>query len=77
MIDLLRYWADEPPAHVILALRYLGPSARAKRAVTEEQAEQDMNALGGFMGQQARELPASLKQLVATAEELKRSRKGL
>lgn len=26
IIGLLKYWREEPPAHVILALRYLGPS---------------------------------------------------
>ena len=30
VIDLLEYWAEEPPAHRLLAMRYLGPSKRAQ-----------------------------------------------
>ena len=76
--ELLGYWRDEPPAHVLLALRYLGPSKNARRAaVDEDQARDDMAALGGMMGKQAQPLPPHLKDLVRSAELMKKQHKGI
>ncbi len=48
--DLLDYWKEEPPAHVTLALRYLGPSKRG-HVIDEAKAQSDLRALGSMLGQ--------------------------
>jgi hypothetical protein len=52
---LLRYWQEEPPTHVMLALRYLGERKKPGRdsgnpAVTEKQAEAQMHETAAMMG---------------------------
>jgi hypothetical protein len=52
---LLKYWQEEPPAHVMLALRYLGARKKPGRdsgnpAVTEKQAQAQMHETAAMMG---------------------------
>lgn len=58
-------------------MRYLGPSKGRKTGPTEEEAQTDMQALGGFLGQAPRPMPAHLKQLVREAEETKKKHRGM
>ena len=77
---LVDYWADEPPAHVILGWRYLGdksgPGAK-KAGPTQAEALKDMGQLAQMLGQPARPLPPHLKQLIDQAEALKKAHKGV
>lgn len=79
--ELLVYWRHEPPPHVLLAMRYLGPAKgpgkRGKAGPTEAEARGDMQQLSALMGQQARPLPPHLKQAIRDAEELKKQHRGL
>ncbi len=78
MAELLAYWADEPPAHVILALRYLGPSKRGgKMQIDEERARKDFGDMARVMGKQPARLPEHLKALVRSAEQIKQQKKGI
>ena len=76
ILDLLRYWAEEPPTHVLLALRYLGERKKPK-AKSEEQMREQMRGLGPMMGS-ARPMPAHLREMAEWAAEqeakLKKSR---
>ncbi len=74
--DLLNYWIEEPPTHVILALRYLGPRKRSKQA-SEEDTRNQLAEVGMMMGRQAQALPAHLKEMIRGAEQLKQQHKGL
>ena len=75
---LLDYWREEPPTHVILAMRYLGPSkGKKKPQVTEEDARRDMGEMARMLGQTARPLPADLKQMIRQAEQIKQQHKGM
>jgi hypothetical protein len=74
--DLLKYWQEEPPAHVLLALRYLGANKRGKQ-VNPETARQQLSDLSQFLGQPARPLPAQLKGLIRDAERMKSEHKGM
>jgi hypothetical protein len=78
--ELLRYWQEEPPAHVLLALRYLGASKRGKRGappIDEKQARSDMGQLGAMMGTPTRPMPPHLKEMIRQAEQLRTEHKGL
>lgn len=79
MLGLLDYWLGEPPAHVLLAgiARFLGVGPEVRKKIDETQARNDMAEMGKMLGVQARPLPAHLKDMVRSAEELKRCRKGL
>lgn len=77
ILELLDYWTEEPPTHVILAMRYLGESRGRKKQPSEEEARRDMGALAGMLGQQPRKLPPELKQMIRNAEQLKHQHKGL
>lgn len=77
MVELLEYWADEPPAHVILAMRYLGDGKRNAKGVTEEEARSDLGQMAGMLGQQPQKLPNHLKSMIQQAEEVKARYKGL
>ena len=74
--ELLSYWAEEPPTHVILALRYLGPSKRAKH-IDEAQARKDMGEMSRVMGAPPQPLPHNLKEMIRSAEQIKQKNKGL
>jgi hypothetical protein len=76
VLSLLAYWAQEPPTHVILALRYLGTSKRAKH-IDEAQARKDMGEMGRIMGMPAQQLPPNLKDMIRSAEAIKQQNKGL
>lgn len=76
IFKLLKYWVEEPPTHVILALRYLGQKT-AKPAISEEQAQQQMADMSQMLGKQARALPPNLAELIRDAEQIKQQHKGL
>lgn len=77
MLELLAYWAEEPPTHVILALRYLGAGKRAKQ-VSEAQARKDLGEMQTLPGMgMAASLPANVKEMIRQAEQLKQTCKGL
>lgn len=67
IFELMRYWAEEPPTHVILALRYLGQ--KQKRApISESEARQQLHELGGVMETGAMPLPQALRDAAQWAE---------
>jgi hypothetical protein len=76
VFELLNYWREEPPTHVILALRYLGPSRGGKKRFSEEDARKDMGEMARILGP-ARPLPLNLKQMIQQAEQLKQQHKGM
>ena len=74
IFSLLEYWGDEPPTHVILALRYLGE--RKKKSMqqpvqTELEFQKSMGELCGMLGRQAQPVSQKTRDLVAYAEEMK------
>jgi hypothetical protein len=78
VVSLLEYWAEEPPAHVTLALRYLGQGKRGSaKPIDEAQARQDMGQMGQILGQQPAPLPDHLKSMVRIAEQMKGVHKGI
>jgi hypothetical protein len=76
IFGLLDYWKEEPPTHVILAMRYLGPSQGKKKRVSEEDARKDMGEMSKLLGP-ARPLPPNLKQMIQQAEQVKKQHKGI
>jgi len=64
------------PTHVLLSLRYLGPSKHGNQ-IDEAQARKDMGEMGRIMGMPAQPLPANLKEMIRSAEQLKQTNKGL
>lgn len=76
MLELLEYWQQEPPAHVLLALRYLG-GAKRNSGPTEEQAKQDMGQMTALLGKSPQKLPDHLRRMVEEAEQLKQQHKGM
>jgi len=77
VLDLLTYWAEEPPAHVILALRYLGAGKRGKH-VDEAQSRKDLGEMQQLPGMgPAGLMPANLKEMIRAAEQLRQEHKGL
>ena len=78
VVSLLEYWGDEPPAHVTLALRYLGQRKRGRKLVTEQQARQQNAEIAAMPGITAAvPLPAHLKEMMRGVEEMKAKHKGL
>ena len=73
IFNLLEYWLDEPPAHVILALRYLGERKKRSRqpAQSEQEFQRNMGELCGMLGRQAQPVSQQTRDLVAYAEEMK------
>jgi hypothetical protein len=73
IFSLLEYWGDEPPTHVILALRYLGErKKRSKQPVQSKQEfQRNMGELCGMLGRQAQPVSQRTRDLVAYAEEMK------
>lgn len=49
IFNLLYHWLENPPTHVILALRYLGQ--RKKVTPTQQETMAKMQELGAMMGQ--------------------------
>jgi hypothetical protein len=73
IFHLLEYWLDEPPAHMILALRYLGERKKQSKqpAQSEQEFQQNMGELCGMLGRQAQPVSQKTRDLVAYAEEMK------
>lgn len=65
---LLDYWAEEPPAHVLLALRYFGERKR-KAPRTEDEARSQLHGLQQMMGRGAQPLPPQVRAMAEWAEE--------
>jgi hypothetical protein len=73
VFSLLDYWTDEPPTHVILALRYLGERKKQSKSPvqSEQEFQQNMGELCGILGRQAQPVSQKTRDLVAYAEEMK------
>jgi hypothetical protein len=72
---LLEYWSEEPPTHVILALRYLGQ--RKVPAIPEAETASNMAELAAMPGMAAQPVSDKTRELAAYAEEvLTKLRKG-
>ncbi|MBS1803511.1 MAG: hypothetical protein JST28_09090 [Acidobacteria bacterium] len=74
---LLEYWGEEPPTHVILALRYLGQ----RKPKTEREAMEQLAGAQEMLGQgAAAPLPPHLRELAQWADgeldKLKRGKNG-
>jgi hypothetical protein len=65
--DLLEYWLEEPPTHVILGWRYL--ERKPKQQINEEDAVRQMSELQGMMGTRAGSMPDHLKDMARWAEQ--------
>ncbi|HVJ09264.1 MAG TPA: hypothetical protein VM554_12860 [Acidisarcina sp.] len=68
IFELLDYWIEEPPTHVILALRYLGE--RKRQPVSEDQARDQLLAvqqMGPGFAQQS--MPPELREMAQWADE--------
>lgn len=65
--DLLEYWLEEPPAHVVLGAVHM--ERKGKRAVREEDAMESFGELQGMMGQRPQPMPAHLKDMMRWAQE--------
>lgn len=75
IFQLLEYWKEEPPAHVTLALKYLGP--RKKQAEPSESAADQFGQLSMTLGMPVQPVSQRTRDLVAYAEEqLKQFREG-
>ena len=66
VLELVAQMNDEPPAHRILAWRYLKPKVVK---LTEQQIEQQHTELVGELGQNARKMPDHMKEMLRWAEE--------
>ncbi len=78
IFNLLEYWINEPPAHVILALRYLGERKKKTKQVAQSEQEfrLNMGELCGMLGRQAQPVSQKTRELVAYAEEMKARMQG-
>jgi hypothetical protein len=75
--DLLAYWAEEPPTHVILALRYLGAGKRSKQT-SEAQTRKELGEMQSLPGMgPAGSASDHVKEMIRSAELLKQQHKGL
>lgn len=75
IFDLLKYWQEEPPTHVILALRYLGQKKKANPS--KDQVISQMHELAAMTGQQlVREAPEGFIDAMQWAERMKDKVKG-
>jgi hypothetical protein len=75
IFGLLEYWGEEPPTHVILALRYLGQ--RKAPAKSDAETENDLAELAVMPGMAAEPVSDKTRELAAYAEEvLTKLRKG-
>lgn len=75
--ELLDYWAEEPPPHVLLALRYLGQGKRRGGRQNEEDLRKDLGEVAHMMGTAPQPLPAHLKAMIQQVEQVKKEHKGL
>jgi hypothetical protein len=73
IFSLLEYWDDEPPTHVILALRYLGERKKQNKqpVQSEQEFQRNIGELCGMLGRQAQPVSQQARDLVAYAEEMK------
>lgn len=67
--ELLEYWQEEPPTHVILGWRYL--DRKKKPAVDEKETLAAFGEMQGMMGTRPQPIPAHLKEMIGWAEEQK------
>jgi len=68
--QLLTYWGEEPPTHVILALKYLG-ERKSKGPKNEGVARDQIREAAGMLGQNVQPVSQRTRDLVAYAEEVK------
>ena len=67
LTELLGYWSEEPPTHVLLALRYLG-ERKKKPAQTDEKFAQDGLELQRMLGTAAKPMPPHVREMAEWAE---------
>jgi hypothetical protein len=65
IFKLLEYWAEEPPTHVILALRYLG---QKKKPSSPEAAIDQLQGAMEFMGAPAGPVPEHIRAMADWVE---------
>jgi len=80
VLDLLAYWSDNPPVHVILAARYLKRDGRQAGRRHEPLADERGNEaafdqLGGLMGR-AQPMAPYAAQLLDQADAMLRMKKS-
>jgi hypothetical protein len=68
IFQLLEYWKEEPPAHVTLALKYLGPHKK-QQPVQNESTSDEFGQLSMTMGMPVQPVSQRTRDLVAYAEE--------
>lgn len=70
VLDLIAYWGENPPTHIILAARYLnrgGSSRRMRRSESDIRAE--MNQLSSMLGP-ASPVPPHLREMAQWADAI-------
>lgn len=72
---LLEYWIEEPPAHVILALRYLG-ERKTKQPKSEQEAFDQLRQFAQLADQPASPLPAHLREMAEWGDAQQAKLKG-
>ena len=67
-LELIDYYSDHPPTHIILGLVHLKQKpARMRQPVTESSAMGQMRELSGLLGQQAEQMPDYLRHMAKEA----------
>lgn len=66
--ELLAYWTEEPPTHVILALRYLG-QRKSKKPESEQEAFNQLQQFAQLAEQPALPLPSHLREMAEWGEQ--------
>jgi hypothetical protein len=71
----MEYWAEEPPTHVILALRYLG-ERKTNKPKSEHEALDQLRQFAQLTEQPASPLPSHLRELAEWGEAQQAKLKG-
>ena len=66
VFDLVDHLNEEPPAHRIMAWRFLKPKTRK---LTEEQIQTQHSELSATLGQAAGKMPEQMKEMLRWMEE--------
>jgi hypothetical protein len=69
--ELMQHWLTYPPAHAVLAARYLKQPGGKKKVSKDEQVQE----LSLLMGVEPQKMPEDLAQAIAWAESMKKEKK--
>jgi hypothetical protein len=69
VLDLVDYWGENPPTHIILAARYLDRGAKRPAKRSESDVRSDMAQLGTMLGPAA-PVPAHLREMAQWASKI-------